>query len=53
VPHLLLDTLPPPAIPQHDRDRLLGIVLSDDVLVELGDDLTRSEFVEPDEVLGL
>ena len=35
--------LPPPAVAQRDGDRALGVVLADDVAVELGDDLRRRE----------
>ena len=38
--------LPPHAVAQRNRHRALGVFLSDDVLVEFGDDLTRREFVE-------
>ena len=34
------------AVAQGDGDGALGVVLADDVLVELGDDLARSQFVE-------
>ena len=33
------------AVAQRDRDRLLGLVLADDVLVQLRDDLLRSQFL--------
>ena len=36
------------AIAQSDGDGALGVLLADDMLVQLGDDLTRSEFVESD-----
>ena len=32
-----------PAVAQRDGDRALGVVLADDVAVELGDDLARAE----------
>ncbi len=35
--------LPPPAVAQRDGHRALGLVLADDVAVELGDDLGRRE----------
>ena len=37
------DLLAAPAVAQRDRDRALGRVLADDVLVELGDDLLRGQ----------
>ena len=43
--HLRRQLLPPRAVAQRDRDRALGLVLSDDVLVELGDDLARGQRV--------
>ena len=45
--HLLaqvgLELLAAPAVAQRDGDRALGLVLPDDVAVELGDDLARAE----------
>jgi hypothetical protein len=38
--------LPAGAVAQRDGDGALGIFLSDDVFVELDDDLTRCELVE-------
>ena len=38
--------LPAHAIAQRDGDGALGVVLADDVFVELGDDFARSQFVE-------
>ena len=35
--------LAPPAVAQRDGDGALGVVLADDVAVELGDDLARAE----------
>ena len=40
-----LKPLPSPAISQRDRNRALGIVLADDMLVERGDDGFGGEFV--------
>jgi hypothetical protein len=37
----LVDALAPPAVAQRDRDGALGVLLADDVAVELGDDLLR------------
>ena len=34
------------AVAQGDGDGALGVLLADDMLVEFGDDLTRSELVE-------
>jgi hypothetical protein len=34
-----------PAVAQRDRDGALGVLLADDVLVELGDDLARGKVV--------
>jgi hypothetical protein len=48
VPHLLA----PPSVPERDGNRLLGLVLSHDVLVELGDDLPRRKLLEPNRLLG-
>ena len=36
------------AIPKRNRDSALGRVLSDDVLVQLGNNLARGEFIECD-----
>ena len=44
VAHLAVELLPPPAIADGDRDGPLGVVLADDVAVELGDDLARGQF---------
>src|SRR5690606_22904319 len=41
APERLIDLGPPPAVAQRDGDSLLGLALSDDVLVEFGDDLRR------------
>ena len=41
--HLGRQLLPPHAVAQRDRDRALGLLLADDVLVELGDDLPRGQ----------
>ena len=38
---LLIELQASPAIAQRDRDRALGIILTDDVAVELGDDFAR------------
>ena len=38
VAQLGREALAPPAVPQRDRDRALGVVLSNDVLIERGDD---------------
>ena len=43
--HRTFELLAPPAVAQRDRDRALGIVLADDVAVELGDDLAGGEGV--------
>src|SRR3546814_11456199 len=40
-----LELLPPPAVAQRDGDRALGVLLSDDVLVESGDDRLGSQLV--------
>src|SRR5258705_8059840 len=40
---LLIELQAPPAIAQRDRDRALGVILTDDVAVELGDDFTRGK----------
>ena len=47
VAQLVIDALAAPAVAQRDRDRLLGGVLADDVLVQLRDDLPRRQLVEP------
>ena len=39
----LRQLLPAPAVAQRDGDRALGVVLADDVAVELGDDFARGE----------
>ena len=39
------------AIAQGDGDGALGLVLSDDIFVEFGDDFARRQFVERDAVL--
>ncbi len=41
--HVAVELLAPPAIAQRDGDGALGIVLADDVPVQLGDDLTGRE----------
>ena len=41
--HGAFELLPPPAVAQSDGDGALGVVLSDDVPVELGDDFARGE----------
>ena len=41
--HLGLELLPPPAVAQRHRHRLLGALLPDDELVELRDDLARRQ----------
>ncbi len=41
VAQLGRDILPAPAVAQRDRDRALGVVLADDIAIELGDDLAR------------
>ena len=41
LPQRLGHLLPAPAVAQRDRDGALGVVLPDDVLVELGDDFRR------------
>jgi hypothetical protein len=38
--------LPTHAVPQRYGDGALGVMLADDMLVELGHDLARREFVE-------
>jgi hypothetical protein len=38
-----IEFLPAPAIAQRDRDSALGVVLADDMAVEFGDDLARTE----------
>ena len=40
---LLVELLPAPAVAQRDGDGALGVVLADDVAVELGDDFARGE----------
>ena len=40
-----VELLPPPAIADGDRDGPLGVVLADDVAVELGDDLAGRQFL--------
>ena len=40
---LLGELLAAPAVPQRDGDGALGVVLADDVAVELGDDFARAE----------
>ena len=49
---ILLDLLPAPPVAERDGDRLLRVRLADDVLVELGHDLTRSERLDPPGRLG-
>ena len=44
--HLRRQLLPPHAVPQRDGHRTLGLLLTDDVFVELGDDLARGECVD-------
>ena len=41
--HGAFELLPPPAVAQRDGDGALGVVLADDVAVELGDDFARGE----------
>jgi hypothetical protein len=43
VPELGRQLLAPPAVAQRDGDGALGVVLADDVAVELGNDLARTE----------
>ena len=43
VLQVALELLPPPAVPERDGDRALGVVLADDVAIELGDDLAGRE----------
>ena len=43
--HLRRELLAPHAVAQGDRDRALGVLLADDVLVELDDDLPRRQRV--------
>ena len=43
--HAVVELLAPPAVAQRDGDRALGVVLADDVAVELGDDFARREAV--------
>ena len=40
---LVVELQPPPAVAQRDRDRALGVALTDDEAVELGDDLRAAE----------
>src|SRR5688572_30661537 len=44
---ILFDALPPPAITQRNRDCTLRCFLTDDVLVELTDDLTWRQLFQP------
>ena len=46
--HIRIELTAPPAIAQSDRDRALRLVLTDNILVELGDDLARCLFVDSD-----
>ena len=41
--HLVVELQPAPAVAQRDRDRALGVVLTDDEAVEFGDDFARRE----------
>ena len=45
VAQLGRDVLPPPAVTQRDRDGALGVVLADDIAVELRDDFPRRHHV--------
>ena len=46
LPHRLIGKLlPPPAVADGDRDGALGVVLADDVPVELGDDLLGRQLI--------
>src|SRR5690606_12061396 len=47
VAQVVIDALPAPAIAQRDRDRSLRGRLPDDVLVQLRDDLPRSQVLQP------
>ncbi len=40
VAHVAFEPLPPPAVANRDRDGPFGVVLADDVAIELGDDLS-------------
>jgi hypothetical protein len=40
---LVVELQPPPAVPERDGDRALGVLLADDIAVELGHDLARGE----------
>ena len=40
---LVVELQPPPAVAQRDGDRALGVLLADDIAVELGHDLARGE----------
>ena len=52
VAQRLVDLHAAPAVAQRDRDRALGVVLADDVLVELVDDLARRQSTSsPSELL--
>ena len=43
APLLGRELLAPPAVAERDRDRALGVVLSDDEAIEFGDDLAGAE----------
>src|SRR5215472_10066228 len=45
VAQLGCDVLPPPAVSERDRDGALGIALTDNVTVELGDNLARGHYL--------
>jgi len=45
VPKVRGQSLPPPPVPDRDGNRPLGRVLADDILIQLGDDLSRRQRV--------
>ena len=53
VAQIVVELLAPPAVAQRDGDRALGVVLSDDVAVEFGDDLAGAEIGQGDGMLSM
>ena len=51
--HVVVELLPPPAVANGDGDGPLGVVLADDVAVELGNDLAGSQLTHGSSRLSL